>query len=45
MKFLDLKIRLNKNNKQINISIPKKQISKKLCESIIKNRSVRVKLI
>jgi hypothetical protein len=43
MKFLSLKTRINKNNKQINISIPKKLISKKLCDDIIKNRRVRIK--
>ena len=44
MKILDLKTRINKSNKQINVSIPKKQISKKLCDDILKNRRIRIKI-
>lgn len=44
MKILDLKTRINKNNNQINVNIPKKLITKEEIDNIIKDKKVRILL-
>jgi hypothetical protein len=46
---MDLKLKIpiveNKNNKQINLSLPKKKISKEMLEDMHKNKYIKLKLI
>jgi len=43
MDFLKLKARINKRNNQINISLPRKTISKKTLDKILRGRRIKVK--
>jgi hypothetical protein len=44
---MNLKLRIveNKNNKQLNISLPKKKISEEMLKDIKKNKFIKLKLI
>lgn len=44
MNYIEIKPRINKNNKQITLSLPKKQLSKKLVSNILSHEKIRIKI-
>ena len=44
MKSFNLKLNRNKNNGQINISLPKKKLPKKLLDDLKKIKTLKIKL-
>lgn len=43
-KGINVKVNLNKKNGQLNISLPKKQLSKKLFDKIVLNKDKKFKI-